>query len=139
MPNKLCFMDACGSALSLDIQVKLSCAATEAVSLLRSANGRLYSSNYGPRGEAGGANYTAKVLQAQRSGVNPSQLGEREAADAASRSPPLDQMPERSWAPFNDIIRRARGSVISQNMKMYSSGGLTDRQSLFMPLPRAEY
>lgn len=50
MPNKLCFMDACGSALSLGIQVKLSCAATEAVSFLRSANGRLYSSNYGPQG-----------------------------------------------------------------------------------------
>lgn len=139
MPNKLCFMDACGSAPSLGIQVKLSCAATEAVSLLRSANGRLYSSNYGPQGRRVVLTTRQKVLQAQRSGVNPSQLGEREAADAASRSPPLDQMPERSWAPFNYIIIRARGSVISQNMKMYSSGGITDRQSLFMPLPRAEY
>lgn len=64
---------------------------------------------------------------------------EQQAADAASHSPPLDQMPERSWAPFNYIIIGARGSVISQNMKMYSSGGIPDRQRLFMPLPRAEY
>lgn len=43
-------MEACGSALLLIIQVKLSCAATEAAGLLRSANGCLYSSNHGPQG-----------------------------------------------------------------------------------------
>lgn len=43
-------MDARGSALPLVTQVQLICAATEAASLLRSANGRLYRSNYRPHG-----------------------------------------------------------------------------------------
>lgn len=138
VPNKLLFMDACISAPPLFAQVELSCAATQAASLLRSANGRLYSSNYGPQGKR-----VALTTQQKSCGLKGQVLihlssGEHEppeTADAGALVPLQIRCAQR----FGRSIRRSR--VEGSCMEMFSSEGLIAIHSIqnagtfHIPLP----
>lgn len=95
-------MDARGSALPLLTQVELSWAATEAMGLLRSANGQLYSSSYGPQGRQVGLTTWQKSCGLK---------GQELIHFSLQRLLMVHCIQISGSASFNDIIRSACGRI----------------------------
>lgn len=122
-------MDARGSAPPLFAQVELSCAATQAASLLRSANGRLYSSNYGPQGRR-----VALTTQQKSCGLKGQVLihlssGEHEPPETADAS---HQMHTEVWLL---LTAASEERVEVSRREMFSSEDSRNAGTFHIPLP----